>query len=70
MIELRIPGKPIAKARPRFYRRGKHVGTYNSQETEEGKFILEVKSQMNGHELITGPITLTCVFVMPVPKSY
>jgi len=68
-IELIIPGKPIAKKRPRFVRRGKFVGTYNDQETEEGRFILEVKSQLSGYDIITGPVKLTTTFFMPIPKS-
>ena len=68
-IELTIYGKPIAKKRPRFVRRGKFVGTYNDQETEEGRFILEVKSQLNGRDLIEGPIKLVTTFFMPIPKS-
>ena len=69
-ITLTIPGKPIAKARPKFYRRGKSVGTYNSQETEEGRFLLEAMSQLNGHQIITGPIKLKAYFFMPRPKGH
>jgi Holliday junction resolvase RusA-like endonuclease len=68
-IELIIPGKPIAKKRPRFVRRGKFVGTYSDQETEEGRFILEVKSQLNGCDIIKGPVKLTVTCFMPIPKS-
>lgn len=71
-IKLIIPGKPIAKARPRFYRRGNHVGTYNSQETEEGRFMILAGMQLKN----TGapinkdtPIRLSCTFIMPIPKS-
>jgi len=68
-IYLVIPGKPIAKARPRFYRKGKHVGTYNCQQTEEGRFLLQVTQQFTG-EPIKGPVKLHLVFNMPIPKSY
>ena len=68
MIEITVPGKPIAKARPRFYRRGKYVGTYNGQEMEEGKFMLLVREQFEG-ELIEGPVDLWLKFFMPIPKS-
>jgi Holliday junction resolvase RusA-like endonuclease len=68
MIKITVLGNPIAKARPRFYRRGKFVGTYNAQETEEGKFMLLVKEQFNG-DLIEGPIDLWIKFFMPIPKS-
>lgn len=72
MIEITIPGKPIAKARPRFYRRGNHVGTYNSQETEEGRFLMMAMRQLQGTNgpIESGvPIRLSCEFIMPIPKS-
>lgn len=68
MIELVIPGNPIAKKRPRFVRRGGFVGTYNCQETEEGRWLWEVKSQWQG-EPLTGPLEVEATFVMPIPKS-
>jgi Holliday junction resolvase RusA-like endonuclease len=65
-----IPGKPIAKARPRFFRRGNYVGTYNIQETEEGRWILEAKAQLPpGWTPLEGAIEMQCVFGMPIPKS-
>jgi len=70
MITITIPGKPIAKARPRFYRRGNFVGTYNSQETEEGRWLLEAKSQIELKELLIGAISLKVRFYMPMPKSF
>ena len=64
---LVIPGPPIAKARPRFARRGKFVTTYNPQESEEGKWITIAMSQIEGP--VEGPIYLECMFLMPIPKS-
>lgn len=69
MIELKIPGKPIAKKRPRFARRGKFVTTYNDQETEEGKFIAQVLQQIGNHKPIDGPVRLFCWFCMYIPAS-
>lgn len=73
-IDIYIPGKPIAKKRPRFARRGKFVTTYNDQETEEGRFILEMKEQLKKSEHVFPipagiPITLYLRFDMPIPKS-
>lgn len=65
---LLIPGPPIAKKRPRFARHGKFVVTYNSQETEEGRFLFEVKQQWK-QAPIEGPIELKTTFFMPIPKS-
>jgi len=70
-IKLTIPGAPIAKKRPRFFRRGKYVGTYNAQETEEGKFMQLLMAQLNGHQPIAAgaAVFLDCAFFMPVPKT-
>ncbi len=65
---IAIPGPPIAKARPRFVRRGKFVGTYNPQETEEGRFLFEVQKQWRS-DPITEAITVECFFSMPIPKG-
>jgi len=67
---ITIPGKPIAKARPRFYRRGKFVGTFNCQETEEGRMKWEIAHQFNREPIPTGlPIILQAVFYMPIAVS-
>jgi Holliday junction resolvase RusA-like endonuclease len=64
-----VSGKPIAKKRPRFVRKGNFVSTYNDQLTEEGRFILDVKQQYN-LPLIDGPISINLTFVMPRPKAH
>lgn len=69
MIEIIVPGKPIAKKRPRFARRGKFTAIINDQETEEGKFIVQCLQQLNGKKPLEGPIALHCSFMMPIPKS-
>ena len=69
MIRIEIPGKPIAKARPRFCRVGKHVKTYDVQTTESGKWMLLAKEQI--HDTPSeGPISLICYFYMPRPLSH
>ena len=65
---IEIPGTPIAKARPRFVRRGKFVETYNPQETEEGRFLFEVQKQWRSKPLEEA-ITVECFFFMPIPKG-
>lgn len=69
MIKIIVPGEPIAKARPKFARRGKFVQTYNIQETEEGKFIAQVLAQANG-KTIDGPIRMTMIATKSRPKSH
>jgi len=65
---IEIPGKPIAKARPRFVRRGKFINTYNPQETEEGKWLLSARSQIT--RVFEGPIKITIGFYFERPKSH
>ena len=64
MIKITIPGKPIAKARPRFYRRGKGVGVYSDQTTEEGRWIVLANSQIDGR-VTDVAVHLDMVFVLP-----
>lgn len=69
-IEITIPGKPIAKKRPKFFRRGGFVGTYNCQETEEGRVMNQIAAaRPDGFEIVTSPISLTVNFGMPIPES-
>lgn len=67
IMKIWIPGKPIAKARPKFYRRDNYVGTYNPQETEEGRWLLTAKHQIT--KCFEGPVFLIMRFQMPIPKS-
>lgn len=69
-LKLIINGKPIAKKRPRFARRGKYVAVINDQETEEGKFLHEIKRHLNGYSPAQGPVSLNLIFVMPTTKGW
>ena len=63
-----IQGKPISKARPRFARRGKFVVIYNSQETEESRWLWEAKGQVD--QCFKGPLYVICHFYMLRPKGH
>ena len=65
-----IPGKPIAKARPRFFNRGKFMQSYNPQETEEGRFMQHLLHQMENTTMIDTPLSLTMVFTFERPKGH
>lgn len=70
-IKIVVTGKPIAQARPRFVRRGPFVGTYNPQETEAGRWILEAKAQLPpAFKLLEGPLWATLTFVIARPKGH
>lgn len=64
-----IPGKPIAKKRPRFARRGKFVTTYSDQETEEGRVLWEIKNRWKLPIIDDAAIAITFHFFIPIPKS-
>jgi Holliday junction resolvase RusA-like endonuclease len=66
-MEIEIPGIPIAKKRPRFFRRGNFVGTYSDQKTEEGRWQLLAREQIQ--TMAEGPIVLTCAFAFPILKG-
>ena len=67
-MRIIIPGRPVAKRRPRFARRGKFVTTYSDQETEEGKFLLQLLQQIKTKPL-ENAIRVVMRFYMPIPKS-
>jgi Holliday junction resolvase RusA-like endonuclease len=69
-LTITIPGKPIAKKRPKFFRRGGFVGAYNCQETEEGRAMQQIASQLPaGWTPIDGPVSMRLYFDMPIPSS-
>ena len=69
LIQITIPGEPIAKNRPRFARRGKFVKTYSDQQTEEGKWMYFAQQQIAG-PLITEPLSVDLVFFIKRPRSH
>jgi Holliday junction resolvase RusA-like endonuclease len=67
-FKIIIPGRPVAKRRPKFARRGKFVTVYNDQGTEEGRALLEIRRQWTVTPL-TGPISMLAKFIFEWPKS-
>jgi Holliday junction resolvase RusA-like endonuclease len=63
-----IPGKPIAKKRPRFARRGKFTVAYSDQETEEGRTLWEIRQQWSGPPLDC-PVKLFILALFPITKT-
>lgn len=75
-FKIFVPGKPVAKARPRFVRRGNYTMAYKASKeaTEEGRFILLSREEMGKlgiYEPIPRgtPIKITCSFMFPIPVS-
>ena len=71
MIEFVITGKPIAKKRPRFARRGSFVTTYSDQETEESKVMAQILSQLGKDWTpIEDAVALEIIFHMPYLQGH
>lgn len=75
--ELVFDGKPVAKARPRFCRRGNYVGTYKKrgEQAIEDEFRYRAKEQLKKQGLrLPAPkdvaISISFEFVFAIPKSY
>jgi Holliday junction resolvase RusA-like endonuclease len=68
-MEIIIPGIPVSKKRPRFFVRGKHVGAYNPQESEESKTMWHIAKAMNGQKPCANAVALDMTFYMPIPAS-
>lgn len=67
---ITVPGAPIAKKRPRFFRRGNFVGAFNPQETEEGRWLWSATQGLGAaFSVLTDPIELSFTFFMPIPSS-
>jgi len=66
MIDFKIPGAPVGKARPRMSRSG-HV--YTPKKTKDAEALVKFYGQTHCSP-VTGPVTLRMVFGMPIPKSY
>lgn len=69
-MKITIYGNPIGKARPRFMRRGGHVGTYNPKETEEGMFAVHAKAAWGDRPIIEGPVIVRATYYFARPKSH
>ncbi len=69
LIFIEIPGVPVSKKRPRFFRRGNYVGTYNPQESEESKTMWHISQAMEGRKPLDVPLELMMTFFMPIPNS-
>lgn len=71
-VAIEIPGKPVAKGRPRFARRGNFVTTYTdaktaSYETLVGWYAAHV---MAGRPKLEGPLKAVIDITLAVPQSW
>ncbi|ABX15521.1 RusA family crossover junction endodeoxyribonuclease [Burkholderia multivorans] len=67
-----VPGKPVAKGRPRFVRRGPHVRTYTPEPTERYENLVKMAAReaMRDSEPYAGPVRLIVDIGVPIPASW
>lgn len=69
-LKLVIEGTPVGKQRPRYDRRHSRMYTPNKTHNYEQAIALTFKSKYPHHKPYTGPVLLTVIAYMPIPKSY
>lgn len=67
-----VPGEPVAKGRARAFIRGGKIGHHTPDKTAryENLVRLVAKQAMGAAKPLEGPISLRCIFWLPVPMSY
>ena len=70
-IAFTISGTPIAKGRPKFFRRGNYMGTYTPARTRnyEDSVISQALSYKPNSPL-ENSLRVKIVFYLPIPKSF
>lgn len=71
MIEIRIPGDPVAQGRPRFARVGRHVRTYDPPKSRAWKAAARqvIALAMSCRPPLEGPLSVDIVAVFRCPAS-
>ena len=64
-----ILGIPKPQGRPRFFRRGNFVGTYDPKESRQYKENVSAQLVSQGPVLLDGPIGAKVDFFLPRPKT-
>ncbi|WP_175908324.1 RusA family crossover junction endodeoxyribonuclease [Burkholderia sp. BCC1640] len=67
-----VPGKPVAKGRPRFARHGAHVRTFTPEATERYENLVKMaaRAAMRDDEPYAGPVRLIVDIGVPIPASW
>ena len=72
LIEITIDGKPVAKGRPRFARRGAFVSTYTPAKTADYEAIIAAagRASMIGQKLTESALVAFFDIFIPYPKAF
>ncbi|KVT95597.1 RusA family crossover junction endodeoxyribonuclease [Burkholderia ubonensis] len=71
-VEFTVPGKPVAKGRPRFARHGAHVRTFTPEATERYENLVKMaaRAAMRDTQPYEGPVRLIVNIGLPIPASW
>ncbi|KVP19392.1 endodeoxyribonuclease RusA [Burkholderia ubonensis] len=71
-VEFVVPGKPVAKGRPRFARHGAHVRTFTPEATERYENLVKMaaRAAMCETQPYEGPVRLIVNIGLPIPASW
>lgn len=69
MITFTVYGSPVPQGRPRFFRRGNHVGTYDPAKSKDWKSEVKWQAIEQKVKIQDGPLSLSLRFILPRPKS-
>ena len=64
-----IPGNAVPQGRPRFYRRGAGVGTYDPAKSRVWKEFVRLTAIAAGCRPLSGPLRMEVVFFLKAPKD-
>lgn len=71
-VVFEVPGKPVAKGRPRFARRGNFVTAYTDAKTANYETLVRwfALQAMRGRAKLVGPLRAEINIFLPVPQSW
>lgn len=64
-----IEGHPVAQGRPKFFRRGNHVGAYDPAKSKDWKSWVKMVATSKGVKPLSGPVSLSLTFQFTRPVS-
>lgn len=68
MIMLDLFGDPVALSRPKFFKKGPHIGCYDPQAKLKEGYRWQLKGIFREKPILS-PVALDITFFMPIPKS-